>query len=79
VSAFIAPIGVMRIAPVISRHTSLCIMHFLGTSCLITGPPNYRCKGDGCSNDRDVELVGHIGPQAPRRTIDPPTGPHGNI
>jgi hypothetical protein len=77
VSDSIAPVRVMCIVPVISRH-SLCIMHFYGTSLLTAGPPNYRCKGDGCSNVRDVEPVDHLGPQAPRRTVGPLTGPRGN-
>ena len=77
-SASIAPVGIVRIGPVISRHTVLVSCIFFGTSRLTAWPPDHRCKGDGCSNDRDVDPVDHLGPQAPRRNIGPLTGPHGD-
>jgi hypothetical protein len=77
VSASIAPVGVVRIAPLSLGIQSL-YHAFLGTSRLTDGQPNYRCKGDGHSNSRDVEPVDHLGTQAPCRTISPLTGPHRN-
>jgi len=60
----IAPIGMLCFAPFITKHTILCILlSLLGTSSSAAGPANYKCRGNGLSNDGDVEPVDHLGPQ----------------
>ena len=61
----IAPIGMLHITPVITKHTILCVLlSLLGTSCLMAWPANYECRGNGLSSDGDVEPVDHLGPQS---------------